>query len=324
MRVSQQSVQPAADPDRDGAARLDRHATIPGTERVHALGDVAGAARASAARRGVRARHSGAEDPGHRARTSAAASARKIFVYFDMPLVLWLSKKLGPPGEVLRGPLRELPAHHPRPRPHHRHRGRRDEGRQDHRAEGHDLRQPRRLPLDDRRRHPDHALRADDRRLLQDPEHPRRRDRGLHQHRDGRRLPRRGPAGGDVRHRARLRSGRRRHRRRSGRGAAAQLHPAGGFPVRHRASACCRTTAATTSRRSTRRCSRSATQGLRAEQAARRANGAQQAARHRPLVLRRGLRRRALEVDRAPRRRLGRRALGERQRPRPPDRQGRR
>ena len=58
--------QPAPDPDRDGAARLDR--PLRSRHRgVHPVGDVAGAARAQACCRGVRARHSGAEDPRHRA-----------------------------------------------------------------------------------------------------------------------------------------------------------------------------------------------------------------------------------------------------------------
>ena len=62
---------------------------------------------------------------------------------------------------------------------------------------------------------------------------------------------------------------------------------------------------------------------LKAEQAKRRSEGATKAARHRPVVLCRGLRRRPLEVDRSSRRRLGCRSVGERERQGPSDRQGR-
>ena len=236
--------------------------------------------------------------------------------------MLWLSKQAGPAGEVLRRSHRELSAHHPRPRPSHRHRDWRDARRQDHRAESLDAGQPRRIPLDDRAGHSDHALWADGGRLLQDPEYPRRRKRGLHQHGHGRRLSRRGSARGDVRHRAHLRPGCGCHRHRSSGGAPAQLHSAGGFSLRYGARH------AAVRQRQLRAGAR---QGVAAgrlrelcveEQADTPRQRLKQAPWHRTVVLRRSLRRRALEVDRARRPGLGRWSLGERRGPGLSDRQG--
>ena len=224
-------LQPAADPNCDGTARLDRQLR-PGDRGVHPLGTSQAPHVISWS-----SPRSCSASPSRRFGSSPRCRRRvrlKIFVYFDMPLVLWLSKQLGRPVKFFEDRTENY-LHTTHGRDHHT-----DieigatNGRQDHRAQGLDLGQPRRLPLDDRPRHPDHALRADGGRLLQDPEHPRRCQRGLHQHRHGRRLPRRGPARGNICHRARLRSGCRRHRDRSSRGAPAQLHPARGFPLRHR------------------------------------------------------------------------------------------
>ena len=136
----------------------------------------------------------------------------KIFMYFDMPLMLLLSKKTGRPVKFFEDRTENyLHTTHGRDH-HHRHRGRGHGRRQDHGSESEYPGEPRRLPLDGGAGHPDHPLRPDDRRLLQDPGHPRRREGRLHQHGDGRRLSRRRPAGGDVRHRARLRPGGGRHR----------------------------------------------------------------------------------------------------------------
>ena len=65
-----------------------------------------------------------------------------------------------------------------------------------------DVREPRRRPLHDRARHPDDALRPHARGLLPDPGDPLPGDRRLHEHGDGRRLPRRRPARGDLHGRA--------------------------------------------------------------------------------------------------------------------------
>ena len=140
----------------------------------------------------------------------------------------------------------------------------------------------------------------------------------------GRRLPRRRPARGDLRRRAGRRPRRARARARPGRGAARELHPAGRVPVRPGGilARARRTTPATTRRRSTGRSRSSTTTSFRAEQEQRPRGGAPR--RDRVLDLRRDLRRRAVGVDRRGRRGLGRLDVGERERPRPPHRQGRR
>ena len=98
-----------------------------------------------------------------------------------------------------------------------------------------------------------------------------------------------------------------------------RTRPASGPP---RAAPRSTSTRATTSRRSTRRSRWPATTAWPRPKAE--AEGARQAPRHRPVDLHRGLRRRALEVDRRGRRGLGRGDVGVGQHQDPPDRQDRR
>ena len=131
-----------------------------------------------------------------------------------------------------REPARELPEHHPWARPHHPPRDRGQARWRDHRAAGQDPGQPGRPVIDDRSRHPDHALCPRPERLLQDPERLRRGHRRLHQYDLRGRLPRRRPARGDLRHRAGdgpLRGG---DRDGPCRASAPELRPARPVPVR--------------------------------------------------------------------------------------------
>jgi carbon-monoxide dehydrogenase large subunit len=73
--------------------------------------------------------------------------------------------------------------------------------------------------------HSDDPLRDAARGAVQDPGDPLRSDRGLHEHRAGRRVPRRGAAGSDLRGRAPGGHRRDRARHRAGRDPAPQLHP---------------------------------------------------------------------------------------------------
>ena len=128
-------------------------------------------------------------------------------------------------GQVDGDAERELHGDHARPRPRRLPRDRGEARRHDHRAEGEDLREPRRRSLHDRPRHPDDALRADALGRLPDPEHPLPGAGRLLEHRHGRRLPRRRPTRGDLRRRAGRRPRRPGARPRPGRGAAQELHP---------------------------------------------------------------------------------------------------
>ena len=106
------------------------------------------------------------------------------------------------------------------------------EGRHGHRPQGRAARRPRRLRRDRRRR------RAGARRLhvqldLQVPGLPLRLPDGAHQQDLDRRLPRRRPARGDVRHRADDGRARGRGRRRPARDPGEELDQARGVPVHH-------------------------------------------------------------------------------------------
>ena len=152
--------------------------------------------------------------------------------------------------------------------------------------------------------------------------------RGLHQHDLRRRLPRRRPARGDLRRRAGDGPVRGRDRHGSRRAPTAELHPARQVPVRepvrpghglgrgqdlHRLG----------------QLRAGARQGARDGRLRRHGRGqggrsqARQVPRHRPVDLHRGVRRRALQVDRRGRRGLGRGDVGVGQHQDPPDRQGR-
>ena len=148
----------------------------------------------------------------------------KLNVYAEEALCLALARKLGRADQVDRGALGGVCRHDPRSRRRPGDRARGDRRRDDHRgagaADGGDGRlppardagdsDPRRLAL---------------RRLLRRPGLRLRVRRRLHEHDADRRLPRRRPARGDLRDRARGRRARPQARRRPGRAAPEELHP---------------------------------------------------------------------------------------------------
>ena len=107
-----------------------------------------------------------------------------------------------------------------------------DEGRHGHRAQGRPARRPRRLRRARRRRRAG-ARRVHVQRDLQVPGLPLHLPDGAHQQDLDRRLPRRRPARGDVRHRADDGRARRRARRRPARDPREELDQARGVPVHH-------------------------------------------------------------------------------------------
>src|SRR5215218_8977044 len=139
-----------------------------------------------------------------------------------------------PAGQVDGDEERELRRDDARPRPRRLPRGGSEARRHHHGAEDEDLREPRWGLVDDRTRNPDDAVRTDALRGLPDPEHLLPGARRLHEHRHGRRLPRRRPPGGDLRRRARRRPRRARARARPGRGAPPELHSRRRVPLRPR------------------------------------------------------------------------------------------
>ena len=164
-----------------------------------------------------------------------------------------------------------------------------DAERQDPGAAGQDQGQPRRLPLDLRLLGADLSLRAAAVGPVRHPGDLLRGRRRLHQHRAGRRLSRRRPAGGDLRGRAPGRGGGARARPGPGRVPPQELHQdlpapdAGHHDLRRRR---------LRRLRSTRRWSMADYKGFGARKARERPQG--QAARHRLLRLHRGLRHRAV------------------------------
>ena len=260
---------------------------------------------------------------------SAAPSGPRSSRYADYALVLFASKALGGrPVKWIESRRENYRQHDPRPRPHHLSRDRRHARRRDHRAPGQDPGQPRRPAVDDRTGHPDDALRPGPERLLQDPERLLRGHRRLHQHGVRRRVPRRRPARGDLRRRAG--DGPLRGRDRDGprRDPAAELHRPGQVPVRQPV----RSRDRVGRRQDLHRLGQlraGARQGAGDGRLRRHGGGqgggpqARQVPRHRPVDLHRGLRRRAVEVDRRGRRGLGRRDVGIGQHQDAPDRQDR-
>ena len=107
-----------------------------------------------------------------------------------------------------------------------------DEGRHGHRPQGRAARRPRRLRRARRRRRPG-ARRVHVQRDLQVPGLPVQLPDGAHQQDLDRRLPRRRPARGDLRHRADDGRARRRGRRRPARDPREELDQARGVPVHH-------------------------------------------------------------------------------------------
>ena len=193
----------------------------------------------------------------------------KLNVYAEEALCLALARKLGRPIKWIEGRSEALRRNDPRPRRRPGDRARGDRGREDHRGAGAADGCDGRLPPARHAGHPD-PRRLALRRLLRRPG-LRLRVRGrLHEHDADRRLPRRRPARGDLRDRARGRRARAEARHGPGRAAPEELHH--GVPGDDRVRAR-RSTRATTRRRSTRRSSSSTTTALRAEQAERRERG---------------------------------------------------
>ena len=276
-----------ADPERDRAARGVRHA---GSRdgRVHALVDDAGPAhRAHHAER--RHRHPGGEAARDRARRRrrlrleaerlrrGGARARD-------------RAAARPAGQVDRDAQRGLRLDDPRPRPDAGDRARGDLRREDHGR-------PREADRGDGRvppaRHAGHAAarRVALRRLLRRRGLQLRVHRRLHEHGADRRVPRRRTAGGDVRDRACGRRARAQAREGPGRDPAARTSSASSRRRSRRGS---RSTPATSTRVSTSRSSSPATTTCGPSSATRRARGRHEAARHRPLDVRRDVRARAV------------------------------
>ena len=308
--------QPAAHPQPDGGPR--RHRPVqPGHGGVHGLDVEPDAAHPAAPADRVRDRHPRAQGPLHLAGRRRRVRDEDLLLRGHGPGHARLEAHRRPPGEMGRDPAGELPEHDPRPRPHHLPGDRRHPRRRDHRAAGQDLRQPRRPPVDDRPGRPHDPVRPGPVGLLQDPQRLLRGHRGLHQHDLRGRLPRRRPARGDLRHRAGDGPVRRRDRDGSGRDPAAQLHRAGQVSLRQPVGP---------GHGGQRREDLHRLGQLRAghghgpqdgrlrlaRQGQDRRPRPRQVPRRRPVDLHRGVRRRALEVDRCGRRGLGRGDVGSR------------
>ena len=148
--------------------------------------------------------------------------------------IAWsVARRLGKPVQVHRDPQRVADLGPPRPRPVAEADARREEGRHGHRVQGRPARRPGRLRRDRRRRCPG-ARCLHVQRDLQVPRLPVQLPDGADQQDLDRRLPRRRPPGGDVRHRADDGRARRRARRRPARDPGEELDQARGVPVHHR------------------------------------------------------------------------------------------
>ena len=280
-----------------------------GRRPAHALDHQPEPARHPAADGRLRARHPRAQAAG------GGAGRRRRLRLEDLPLrrggVRHLRGEGGrAAGEVDLDAVGGVRLRRARPRPCHEDRAGARRGRQVPGAPHRHARQHGRLSLDLRALHPDLPARHADGRQLRDAADPRERAGGLHQHRAGRRLPRRRAAGGDLLDRAGHRQGGARARHRPGGDPAEELREARPVPLPDPGRGAT-TTPATTTRRWT--CSSAsptapASPARRAESAATR-----QAARLRRRLLHRGLRHRAVEPRRRARR--ARRPLRERDDP---------
>ena len=197
--------QQPADPERDGAARRQRE-LHPARRKLHAVRREPEPARRAAADVRLRARPARVQGARDRAR------CRRRLRLEDLPVRRRRGAGLGqqarrPADQVDRRAQRVLPDRRARPRP--RHQGRTGDGRQGQLpgAARQDDRQHGRLPVDLRVERADHPVRDAARRPVQDAGDLRRGQGGVHQHRAGRRLPRRRPARGDLRGRAHRRAG---------------------------------------------------------------------------------------------------------------------
>ena len=229
---------------------------------------------------------------------------------------LGLEEGRRPPGEVDLRPQRGVPDRRARPRPCQPRRARDRRPGQHPGPAGDHQGEPRRLHVDVLLLDPDLPLRHAARGPVQDPGDLRRGAGLLHQHRAGGRLSRRRPARGLVPARDADGPGGARAGQGSGRVPPPELHPqgrlpvpdAGGADVRHR------------QLRGDARRGAQARRLCRLPGAQGRVRAARQAARHRPLLLHRGLRHRPLGGGGLARCR--RRPVGECQGPLHPHRQG--
>ncbi len=222
--------QQPAHPEPDGGSR--RHRLVqPGHRGIHDLDVEPDAAHPAAAADRLRDRRPGAQGPVHQPRRRRRLRHQDLLLRRHGARNVREQAGGRSPGQVGRGPARELRQHDPRPRPHHVRRGGGQPQRRGPGPAGQDLRQPRRAPVDDRTGHPDNPLRPRPRRPVQDPQRLRRGHRRLHEHDVRGRVPRRRPPGGDLRRRADDGPGRRRAGHRPGGGPASEL-PAARTPSR--------------------------------------------------------------------------------------------
>ena len=145
-------------------------------------------------------------------------------------LTFLAAKRTGQAGEVHRDPVGVADGGPPRPRPVAAAHPGGDEGGPGHRSQGRPARRHGLLHRHRRRRRPG-ARRVDVQRDLQVRRLPVHDDPGADQQDLGRRLPRRRPAGGDVRHRAADERARRRAGQGPARGPRDELDQARGVPV---------------------------------------------------------------------------------------------
>ena len=148
----------------------------------------------------------------------------KIFLYPE-DVGAGLGQQARRPADQVDGRAQRIVPHRrARPRPRHDRRDGDGQGRQLSRAARQDDRQHGRVPVDLRVGGADDPVRDAARRPVQDAGDLRRGQGGVHQHRAGRRLPRRRPAGSDLRRRAHRRAGGARHEDEPGRDPAQELH----------------------------------------------------------------------------------------------------
>ena len=252
--------QPAADPEPDGGPRRHR-AVQPGHRRVHDLDVEPDAAHPAAAPGRVRDRHPRAQGPLHLARRRRGVRHEDLLLRRHGPRDARLEAHRRPAGQVGRDPARELPDARPTAAttsPTSRSPARRD-------GEITGLRVKTYANLGGRLSTigpgiPTTLYAPGPVGLLQDPERLLRGHRRLHEHDVRRRLSRRRPTGGDLRHRAGDGPVRRRDRDGPRGDPAQELHRPGRVPVRQpvgardggRTARRSTSTRATTSRPSTR------------------------------------------------------------------------
>ena len=210
----------------------------------------------------------------------------KIFCYADETMVCWAASRVGRPIKWTAERSESFHDRLPRPRPCHPRRAGARQGRQVPGAQGRYHRQHGRLSLDLLDGGADLSLRHLAGRPVHDAADLRQRAGGAHPHRAGRRLSRRRAARGDLRDREHRQQGGGRDEDRSGRAAPEELHPVDRLPVPDAGGAAVRFGQLPADHRRGDEARR--LQGLRGPP--RRGQVARQAARHRLLVLHRGLR----------------------------------